>query len=257
MILGVVVVFFLESNYVLFFINAIGAVMGLLMTYLWFQPLPKTLPHSLLQNQELNVSSQSVDPLQESQNACIKTRLCNISITSTLMVLLIHSLTDGAISILLPIKINGLGYASYWVFVVALIKSLIQTGASAMMSKLEDKNLLRVFIATIAAMPVLWILFPWIPSLEIIIGIILISGFCQGSIYALGMVLISLKAQEQNSARPYTFFQATMSGGRMTGPWLVGFFIDGIVIYGGLFLIVGYGILAEINFFWQSRLKHV
>jgi len=173
------------------------------------------------------------------------------------MILLIHSLTDGAISIMIPLKINLLGYSSYWVFVIALLKSLMQTGASGYMAKMNSKYLLSVLYSMVLAMPFLWLMFPLLPSIEWMFVLAIFSGFCQGSIYALGMALISLKAQQQNSARPYTFFQATMSGGRMTGLWLVGLFLAGNLVYGGLYLIIAYSFFAWFQFYFKSRQKSV
>ena len=74
-----------------------------------------------------------------------------------------------------------------------------------------------------------------------------ISGFGQGMIYPLIMNLISYKARDKNSAKPFSYFQAVMSGGRMTGSLIFGLTAIVYLNFGIIFMIV-YEVFTYIQF---------
>jgi hypothetical protein len=71
------------------------------------------------------------------------------------------------------------------------------------------------------------------------------AGVFQGSLYAIGMIMMTQKAQISQSARPYSYFQAAMSGGRMIGPWIIG--LGSLIsLYGGMWFLFIYDLIVSV-----------
>jgi hypothetical protein len=61
------------------------------------------------------------------------------------------------------------------------------------------------------------------------------------------MNLISYKARDKNSAKPFSYFQAVMSGGRMTGSLIFG--LTAIVFLNfGIFFMIVYDVFTYVQF---------
>jgi MFS family permease len=259
MILGTALVFLTGDNYQVFYLNFGGAVCGVIVAFFWLQALPEeNIP--LLDEKTKNDSNRTISNSEQELAANILRRsdpkLLLFPMKLNYMLLLIHSFTDGAISIILPMKVSLLGFGSYWVFLLGLIKSFIQTIISTTMSQIRPSLIFYTYFAVLITMPFLWISFIFVNQIGWVCVILFISGFCQGTIYALGVFITSIQAHSANSAMPYSLFQATMSGGRMAGPWLIGL---GTLFsfYGGLWLIIGYDFLisaTSIGYFAKKGL---
>jgi MFS family permease len=229
MILGAFLVYFTRSNYSVFYINLLMAGTGLVVALVFLQVTPK--------NQK--ISPLSFDTSQSSQAGMCSIPGMFLSIPTLLSILLTHSLTDGIISIMLPLKISAIGWASYWVFLVSLCKSLMQTVASTWISQIPESRIPKALNLMIFILPVIWLLFIITSTFGIILSVLVISGIVQGGIYAIGCILMTHIAELHASSKPYTYFQAAMSGGRMSGPWIAGIGFN-FTFYFGIWALISY-----------------
>ncbi|MHA1723229.1 MAG: MFS transporter [Promethearchaeota archaeon] len=141
---------------------------------------------------------------------------------SLIMILSIHSLTDGIISIFLPLKILYVNQDLYWVSFLNLIKLISQIIATTLFSLARERYILKNLISATLILLFTWGIMLFTHSLWLVFLLFFISGINQGAIYANIIKLIAHKAKEQESAKVFGYFKTTMSGGRMMGALLFG-----------------------------------
>lgn len=236
MIAGTFIVMFTESNYYSFYFYIGQTVVTLIINLRWVSSsLTSTKSETLASESEKNNTSHIL------QN--IPAILYTFPLIILIFLLGSHSLTDGGIVIIVPLKIKSLGLTSMWVFLLGLVKLLAQTGSTMKASHLMPNRILKAFFLTLPVLGIVWICFILSPDILPLFFLLILSGLMQGATYALGMILMSYKAQHQKSARPFTYFQATMGFGRFGGQILIGFG-ESLLPFFGVWLLVSYYLLV-------------
>jgi MFS family permease len=256
MIAGTIFLYFIPSNYLAFYLSFAAVIVGNCIAWGFsghiLQKLQdlKKIPISSDSILEKNDSEQQIN-LKNSETESSQ-NLSLIPLYVILCVLLAHSLTDGALIIVLPLKINSIGQASYWVFFMGMMKLIFQTISTTSFSNLPDNKIIKGLTVTLIFLAIDWILFVINSDLFIMAILLSISGFLQGSVYALGMRFVSYKARDLKQVTPFSRFQSMMSGGRLVGPLLIGFG-SGISLEVGVWILVAYQFFAFITLIIKSK----
>jgi len=141
-------------------------------------------------------------------------------------------------TIFLTIKIDLINQDLYWVFLITLIKLFAQMVATMIFSFTKKNKIAKFILISISMVAISWILIILSNDLWTLALLLSISGFAQGMIYVLMMNLISYRARDKNSAKPFSYFQAMMSSGRMTGSLYFGLTTTIFLNLGVIFLIL-------------------
>lgn len=246
---GTIMVYLTSSNYLVFYLGIFGAVIGCLNTWLL---IDKTLKRNKTEEENQENITVAID---ESANTSIDnaniSNLRKIAFYSIIFMLLTHSLTDGAIVILLPLKTESLFIDDYWVFLLSMIKLLSQTWSTTHFSGITSKKIIIYNIIAESVLILVWQSFMFSNHLILVIMLLILSGFAQGAIYALNMNLTAMKAADSKSSKPFAFFQASMSGGRTLGPLIIGF-TAAISFNVGVMILFIYEIFALLVFIYKN-----
>lgn len=243
---GTLVVYISSSNYLVFFLGVFGAVIGFLDT--WFL-IGKIGKPDVQINHIDGVSEKSPEIERARQGS--KSNFPKVAFYSVILILLTHSLTDGVIVILLPLKTASIAVDGYWVFLLGLFKLVSQTWATTKFSSVTSKRALIFVILAETLLIVSWQFFLFSEALLVLVSLLMCSGAAQGAIYALNMNLTARKASHKKSARPFAFFQASMSGGRTMGALILGF-VASISFNVGIWLLIAYEIFALTVFILKN-----
>ena len=262
MILGSIFVYITNSNYQVMWFMLIGSILGLIISFIFledynsFENDPQKEVSYLTGVGDTDV--QNINELQnvlekqnekgiEKGNENINHIFEKILFVSIILILATHSLTDGAHPISVPLKLTRLGISSFWVFLLTLFKGIPRGISTTLFSHLKEEKIKNYMIISITIITFSWIAFIFANKIYILIIIMIVSGTAQGCIYALGMKIMSIKASKMNSSKPFTYFQATMSGGRMLGPLIIGF-TSTISVYFGILILIVFDIVSIIQF---------
>ena len=248
---GAIIVYFTQSNFQIFYVSFILTLMGTALGYWGLKSIPKSLqkPEEV---KTLPINSDLPDATDGPKQESLLRKFEQLPIHLLVLMLLVHSMSDGAIVIILPLKVDGLGLGSHWVFILGMVKLLFQTISTTSMSHVRDRFILPVIYGVLFTMAIVWLIFVFADKIWIFVVLQGISGFMQGTIYALGMKLISYKAQASHSNRPYTYFQASMGTGRMIGPLNIG--MGALHSQNtGVWIMIGYSAFAASLFFGNTR----
>jgi Na+/melibiose symporter-like transporter len=191
--------------------------------------------------------------LANDEHIKLKSTLRKLPLYSILIVLLVHSLTDGVMVIFLTLKIVLINQGFYWVFLITLITLISQMIASTVFSFTKRRKVAKLLVISIMMVLSSWFLISISNNLLPLALLLAISGFGQGMIYALIMSLISYKARDRNSAKPFSYFQVMMSSGRMMGSLIFGL-RSAVFLNLGLYILILYEILTFIQFGINWRL---
>ena len=248
MIMGALIVYVFTSNYYVFYFNLFGMIMGALIAFFFV----KNVSEMFDSYSDKPISSPDTPPETiDMKNNKIEneagSRLSNLPLYSFLIILLIHSLTDGLITIFLTLKIELLNYGLYWVFIITLIKLFFQMSGTIIFSFTKKSLIIKILLISISVIGFSWTFILFGNNLWSIALLLSISGFAQGAIYALIMKLISYKADKQESARPFSYFQAIMSGGRMMGSIMFGL-TAAISLSLGIYILIAYTSFSFVQF---------
>ena len=249
MLIGAIVVYLFGSNYVIFYLNLAGLTFGVVIAFSFVKNVSNLFETHSNKDLDSNLDSEieiNIESL-ENQNNSFNFKLQDIPLYSVLIVLLIHALTDGVITIFLTIKIDTINQGLYWVFIISLIKLCTQMIATTVFSITKEKFIIKGIIVSIFICLISWALMIVSNSILTISLLFLLSGIGQGIIYVLVMKLVSYKAKKQKSARPFSFFQTMMSGGRFIGILLFGLSVT-ISFDIGVIILIIYNIFALIQF---------
>lgn len=250
MIFGTITVYFTESNYNCFILGLIGSVIGCIVAWTKIQKplyeLGKIDLDSLDSNKNNTLNPEKLDQ----PNSETGIRFKHLPFYCILMAMLTHSLIEGSLVIILPIKVGS--SADFWIFLLMVFKLVTQTLSTTRSAYISEKRLIRTLIYALFTLFLVWFLLIFSESLWSIAIIMTISGFVQGIIYALNMKLTSYKAREMNSSKPFSYFQSMMSAGRMIGPPIIGFGAL-ISISLGISILVAYDLMTWIVFLLNIR----
>lgn len=246
---GTIIVYLFNSNYFVFFLNAFGLIIGVPVvlfsvknTFEIFKTDETSENYSrkttLKGNKHVSIG---VEP------SSIISKFSRIPFYSLLLVLLIHSLIDGVLIIFLTLKIELINQELYWVFLITLLKLFSQMISTMTFSFSKRKHIVNFLVISIIMVSGSWSLILLSNNLLSLALLLLISGFAQGMIYALLMNLISYKARDKNSAKPFSYFQAMMSSGRMTGSLIFGLTAT-VFLNLGILILILYVIFTFIQF---------
>jgi MFS family permease len=219
MVFGTVALYFVDNNYILFFFNAVNAAIGVGIAFLWLSKISIS-PRN--QNQQSADQSIKEVPHNVSKRDYNLEKAYVIPIFVLIAVLFAHSFTDGATIINIPLKTQQIGAATFWTFAFGLAKAFMMTIGTGTFSRIKDYQITRCVFIGLSGLAIVWLSFALAQTIIIIFVLMIFSGFFQGMIYAIGMRMMSFKAQQQQSARPYAIFQATMGSGRMLGQVNIG-----------------------------------
>ncbi len=250
MLTGAIIVFLFNSNYATFYFNSIGLIFGVTFALLFVKDVSNLFKFDYNKNltsNEFAKANSNPEYLEYHENQ-LNLKLFNIPLYSILLILVIHSLTDGVITIFLTIKIDNLNQGLYWVFILTLIKLCSQMIATTIFSLTKERIIIKGLILAVLTVLITWSLFIFSNDLWTISLLFLMTGIGQGAIYAFVMKLIAYKAGIQKSARPFAFFQTIMSSGRMVGALLFGFTAT-ISFNLGIFILIIYDLFSLIQFF--------
>ncbi|MBD3350617.1 MAG: MFS transporter [Candidatus Lokiarchaeota archaeon] len=225
---GTVFVYITNSNYQALYLGFIGAIVGTAIAWR-FAPrtikLLKTIASTDTKLQSTTTKPESLEDLKIFDNQTDKKnqkhiqRLIDHPIKLVMAVLLTHSLIDGALLIILPLKVL---LGDHWIFFLALLKLLSQTISTTSFSYLKDKITLRYTLIAIIFLLSSWFFILFTANVLFMALLLIISGFGQGIIYTLNMKIMSYKAQTLDTSRPFALFQSMMSTGRILGPIIIG-----------------------------------
>ncbi|GAB4320254.1 MAG: hypothetical protein Kow0069_24180 [Promethearchaeota archaeon] len=223
---GVLLVFVTGSNYWCFHANLFCVVLAFPVLSKvapdgHFRPPPVSPEHSPAgPNSPSNPSPRPVDP----------------HVALVFATLLVHSYADGASRVLVPLKVEGLGFRSWTEysavsgssasFAFSLVKAFSQTATSYLGPRLRESLAKPVLASTAAGVAACWALFGatnWTGGAYLAMGA---SGACQGVLYATGMKVLTSHSQRRGSTKIFAHFQFTMGLGRAVGPVVSGFVAD-------------------------------
>ncbi len=249
MIGGAIIVYLFNSNYSVFYFNAIWLIFGVVIALFFVKntyEIFKTDKKSVNDSQQTIIKEFNDELIRDGQLS-ITSRLSRLPLYSLLLVLLLHSSTDGVMVIFLTLKVDLIHQELYWVFLLTLVKLFSQMVATMIFSFTKKKQIARLLMISIAVVAFSWFLIMLSNDLWSLALLLTISGFGQGMIYPLIMNLISYKARDKNSAKPFSYFQAIMSSGRMTGSLMIGL-TSTVFLNLGVVIILVYEILTYIQF---------
>ena len=240
MFAGTIIVFLFTFNYNVFYFNAFGLIIGVIIAIFSTKSIFKFFNNDTLHgsNSQDTPPTKNSAPYIKDEQSSITPRLFKLPFYSILLVLLIHSLIDGVMTIFLTIKIDLINQDLYWVFLITLIKLFAQMVATMIFSFTKKNKIAKFILISISMVAISWILIILSNDLWTLALLLSISGFAQGMIYVLMMNLISYRARDKNSAKPFSYFQAMMSSGRMTGSLYFGLTTTIFLNLGVIFLIL-------------------
>ena len=119
--------------------------------------------------------------------------------------------------------------------------------ATMVFSFIKKGRIANLLLLSIIMVLVSWLLISLSNNLLSLALLLAISGFGQGMIYALIMNLISYKARDKNSAKPFSYFQVMMSGGRMMGSLIFGI-SSAVFLNLGVYILILYEIGTSVQF---------
>jgi MFS family permease len=257
MIGGTLLVYEFKSNYLIFYISFILMILGSLVSIFWLKPVQNQ--GIMNENLELGDKKSENNEVETDQieysGSTIKPGLDGLQFKYIILILLTHSLTDGAVIIALPLKIVAIGLESYWVFLLNLCKLIAQIFSTTKFSNTKSHSILPFLYITSLSLFIIWLLFSFTLSIWILLILVFLSGLAQGTTYALGMKLMSLKAEKMQSARPYSIFQATMGSGRMVGQLNIGMW-SMLSQNAGLWVLSAYDLFAFTYFLVNTKGKY-
>ncbi len=249
MISGAVVVFLFNSNYFAFFLNLFGVIFGAFIVLGFVKNVSDFLEPTSERVESLDDISKcdsTFDNLLDPQRE-IALKLQKLPLYSMLAILLIHSMTDGVISIFLPLKMDMIHQGLYWVFLINLVKLISQMFSTTLSSLTKEGLIVKNLLVSIFLILFAWLFLILSDTLSWIILLFIITGIGQGIIYTSTMKIISYKAKKQESARAFSFFQTMMSSGRMAGSLLYGLMAT-ISLNLGIYFLLFYDLVAGIQF---------
>jgi len=240
---GAIIVFLFISNYYVLYLNTIALILGVIISIFFV----KDISTIFSANQHFIEPTGFEKEYQKDEKNHMGKNLSELPIYSLLLLLLIHSLTDGVITIFLTLKIDLINQGLYWVFIITLIKLFMQMIATIVFSLTKESYLSKGLFISLSMVILTWFFILLSNDLWSLSLFFLISGFGQGIIYSLIMKLISYKAKIRESAKPFSYFQAMMSSGRMIGSLIFGL-TTAIFLNLGIILLIIYDIAALIQF---------
>jgi MFS family permease len=254
MFAGTIIVYLFNLNYFVFYFNAIGLIISVLIAMFSVRNTSEifsTNKISFNDSQQNNVVESDEEFIPD-EKLKLKSRLPKLPLYSLLIVLLVHSLTDGVLTIFLTLKIVNINQDLYWVFLITLIKLLSQMISTMVFSFTKKGRIAKLLLLSIIMVLGSLVLISLSDSLLSLALLLAISGFGQGMIYALIMGLISYKARDKNSAKPFSYFQVMMSGGRMMGSLIFGL-SSAVFLNLGLYILILYeiGTLVQYTINWK------
>ncbi|MHA2287258.1 MAG: MFS transporter [Promethearchaeota archaeon] len=247
MFAGTIIVYIFNLNYYVFYLNTFGLIVGFLIALFSLKNISvKTATVGELKSKKKKSKKLEFE-LNGDKQFNIMSKLSRHPLYSLLLVLLIHSLTDGVLTIFITLKIDSINQDLYWVFLITLFKLNSQMIATMIFSFTKKKLIAKVLLISITMVASSWLLIILSNELWSLAVLLSITGIGQGMIYALIMSLVSYKAKDKNSAKPFSYFQAIMSGGRMTGSLIFGLTAT-IFLNLGIILLIIYVIFTFIQF---------
>jgi hypothetical protein len=243
MILGTVVLYITESNYNCFILGLIGAMIGSFVAWTTIQK-PLSELSNVTSDLSQNITNHIPNHMSNQKSLKDMNPFTYFPFYCILMAMLTHSLIEGSLVIILPIKVGA--FPDFWVFLLGVFKLVTQIISTTRFAFLSEHKILRVLVYALGVLFLVWLTLIFLEDIWSIAIAMAISGFVQGIIYALNMKLTSYKAKEMKSAKPFSYFQSMMSAGRMIGPPIIGFGamisisigISILVIYDGITLVL-------------------
>ncbi|MHA1884467.1 MAG: MFS transporter [Promethearchaeota archaeon] len=249
MFAGTIIVYLFNLNYFVFYFNAIGLIIGVIIAIFSVRNMSEIFSANKISgiDSQQNSAVKIKEEFIPDKHIKVRSKLPKFPLYSLLIVLLVHSLTDGVLTIFLTLKIVNINQDLYWVFLITLIKVLSQMIATMVFSFTKKGRIAKLLLLSIIMVLGSWVLISLSDNLLSLALLLAISGFGQGMIYALIMSLISYKARDKNSAKPFSYFQVMMSGGRMMGSLIFGL-TSTVFLNLGIIILIFYEIVAFIQF---------
>lgn len=239
MITGTIFVYFVKSNYYALYLPVIAIAIGVVLVTRFFSEIPelndgksgvKRLKVDIetegdsagnTMNEPDNTNNNDENNPNKTISAILRSKTEIIPAFLVFMCLFSHSLTDGALVIIMPLRVPA--DLSFLAFFFMFIRNIAMTTSTTLLSRIHKTDAVKGIAIAVFSLFLVWI-FMIYNTPNVVKGILLfLSGLAQGSIYALGMTLVSEISKDMKSSKPFSIFQSTMSGGRLTGPLLIGF----------------------------------
>ncbi|MHA1342296.1 MAG: MFS transporter [Promethearchaeota archaeon] len=256
---GTIFLYFTNSNLQALIMPIVAIIIGNIVAWkflnITFVPLYQLQREDGEENNKDKENNKNTSSIRESGSKSInnkilflpsQSKLVSFPFYTILMILLIHSLIDGAILIILPLKIKE---EDFWIFLLVLLKIFAQMLSTIKFSYIKHEKIILYNAISIFGVTFSWLLMLFAENLILIMLLLIISGTFQGAIYSLNMKITSLKAKQQQTSKPFSYFQSMMSSGRLLGPILIGFGTLISTDFGLIFLLL-YDIVSIFNFIY-------
>ncbi|MHA1699168.1 MAG: MFS transporter [Promethearchaeota archaeon] len=228
-IIGWSATYMFRTNLLGFYINIILVLVQLFLILFVLRELPPSngeCNRSGHVKADNDLTSQGEDLDKRTLSTLELKTIKSLSIFMVFLALLTHSFSDGAMKVFIPEKLFIISSTSYMSYLIFFEKSISQTITITVGAHIPENWIVRLLIFLPVVIGAGWLIVGFHSSVVVMsFGFIMLGGV-QGVLYSAGMRFLTNVSHQQRDSRIFTFYQVTMGGGRMIGPFILGFLLE-------------------------------